>query len=361
MKYSFLSTFVLVFGAIAALFTIDMFLAKVERSETAAQAARLYTEGQQLAAAGRYNDAIAGLREALAISRDNAAYQLALANALLSAGKLDDAVSLLRDLLERDATNGEANLLMARALARQQRIAEAESYYHMAIYGRWPQDADANRTGARFELIDLLVKVDAKQQLLAELLPLQDQALTDPPTRARIARLFLLAGSPTRAADIFRQILRHEHQDADANAGLGEAEFARGNYRTAERILVAALRLRPGDAQLRKDLELCDDVVGLDPTPRGLSPAARFTRSRKILELTIGAVKQCTPSPTLEALTNQATEALKRRIPASRQADAAETDLNLAEKLWQAQKTSCVEPSQTSNEVLSLVMEKVSQ
>ena len=360
MRYSFVGTFVLVFAAIAGLFVIDVFLERVERSESAAQAARLYNEGRQLAAKARYNDAVVSLRAALAISRDNTAYQIALANVLLSAGKLDDAESLLRDLLQRDATNGEGSLLMARALARQQRIAESESYYHMAIYGRWPQNADANRVAARFELIDLLVKVGAKQQLLAELLPLQDEPLTDPGTRARIARLFLLAGSPARAADLFRQILRHEHQDAAAYAGLGEAEFARGNYRTAESVLVVALRLKPGDAKIRKELDLADEVVGLDPTPRGLSPATRYARSRKILELTLDATKQCAAAPSLDALTAQATETLKHRASAARQAEAGEADLNLAEKLWQARKTSCAS-AQPPDEALTLVMEKVSQ
>ena len=341
MKPSFLGTFGLVFAAIAALFAVDMFLAKVERSETAAQAARLYKKGEQLAAAGRYNEAVTSLRDALAISRDNATWQLALGNALLSAGKLDDAESLLRDLLQRDATNGEGNLLMARALARQQRIAVAESYYHMAIYGRWPRDADANRIRARFELIDLLVKVDAKQQLLAELLPLQDEPLTDPATRARIARLFLLAGSPARAADLFRQILHHQRQDADAYAGLGDAEFARGNYRTAESILVVALRLKPGDAQVRKDLELCDEVVGLDPTPRGLTPAARFARSRKLVQALLEDAGKCNLPATVRA--------------------GATTDANLAaaDKLWQARKASC--PGTPPDPAVVIVMDKIAE
>jgi len=337
----FLTTFVLVFGAIAALFAIDMFLAKVERAETAAQAARLYNEGKQLAAAGRYNNAIVSLRAALAISRDNTGYQLALANALLSAGKLDDTESLLRDLLQHDATDGQANLLMARALARQQRIAEAESYYHMAIYGRWPRDAGAHRIEARFELIDLLVKIDAKQELLAELLPLQDEPLTDSAMRARVARLFLLAGSPARAADIFRQIVRHEHQDGDAYAGLGEAEFARGNYRTAESVLVVALRLKPGDAQLRKDLEVSDEVVGMDPTARGLTPAQRLARSRKLVQALLDDARKC-------------------NLPATaRPGPATDANFATAEKLWQARKASC--PGSPPSPALAIVMDKIAE
>ena len=138
---SFLGTFALVFLAIGALFAIDTFLAKVEQSEMATQAARLFREGQLLAQEGRDAESIARLRAALAISRDNPAYQLALADVLLRANKLADAEALLANMLQNDATDGGANLLMARALARQGKPEAAEFYYHMAIYGQWPQDA----------------------------------------------------------------------------------------------------------------------------------------------------------------------------------------------------------------------------
>ena len=50
-----------------------------------------------------------------------------------------------------------------------------------------------------------------------------------------MGRLFLLAGSPARAADVFRGILHDSPANAEAHAGLGEAEFARDNYRAAQR------------------------------------------------------------------------------------------------------------------------------
>ena len=61
-----------------------------------------------------------------------------------------------------------------------------------------------NRLRVRFELIDLLAQRNSKEELLAELLPIQDEAPRDLKTRTQMGRLFLLAGSPARAADIFR-------------------------------------------------------------------------------------------------------------------------------------------------------------
>ena len=87
---------------------------------------------------------------------------------------------------------------------------------------------------------------------MAELLPLQYEAPDNLQTRKRIARLYLLAGSPSRALDLFKEILRQQPQDFDAYAGLGEAEFARGNYRTARTNFMVALRLKPADEEIGK-------------------------------------------------------------------------------------------------------------
>jgi tetratricopeptide (TPR) repeat protein len=358
---SFLGTLALVFVAIVALFAIDTFLAKVEQSETAAQAARLFREGQRLAQECRSADSIARLRAALALSRDNPEYQLALADALFRAGRLADADALLTTMLQNDATDGGANLLMARVLAQQGKLEAAEFYYHMAIYGRWPQDAAANRIRARFELIDLLVKEGNRKALLAELLPLQDEAPVDLETRRRIAHLFLLAGSPGRAADMFRQILRENREDADAYAGLGEAEIASGNYRIAETNLEMAARLKPAEEDIRKRLELARQVLALDPMLRGLGAAERYRRTRELVELALDSVKPCAgdgPSGTLQTLTDEAGQALQRRLSPAQQDEATEANLELAERLWQARQKECKQTTQPGEEPLALVLAK---
>src|SRR4051812_46374701 len=107
-------TFALLFLAIAGLFALDTFLAKLEQSDSRAEARRLFQEGERLARAGRHADAIARLRGALSIERDDRDYQLALAEALLAAGRFKDAATTANDLLQHDSTSGAANLTMAR-------------------------------------------------------------------------------------------------------------------------------------------------------------------------------------------------------------------------------------------------------
>ena len=55
------------------------------------------------------------------MSRDDRAYQLALARALQAGGRSAEAQELLADLLRRQPTDGEASLLMARVLGRARR------------------------------------------------------------------------------------------------------------------------------------------------------------------------------------------------------------------------------------------------
>jgi tetratricopeptide (TPR) repeat protein len=360
----FLGTLILVFVAIAGLFAVDTFLASVERNEGQAEARRLLRQGQRLVEQGRDAEAINRFRSALSVARGNQEAQLALAKALLAVGRLADAETLLKEMLQRNATDGAANLTMARVLVQEGRTAEATSYYHQAIYGRWRQDAAANRVKVRFELIDLLVRRGAKREVLAELLPLQDEAPQDLRTRMRIARLYLLAGSPSRAIGLFREVLLRQPQDSDAYGGLGEAEFALGNYRAARTDFQAALRLNPADEHLRKRLALCEDVLALDPTQRGLIGAERYRRSLKLIELASDGMSRCVgtpPSASARDLATRAQQALKRRASPARQDAVTETNLELAEQLWDARMKECRQGPSDSEEPLALVMARLAQ
>jgi len=360
---SFLRTFSLVFLAIAALFAADMFLARMERKESRIEAAHLFKEGRVLIEHGKTDEAIERIGDAIAIDRDNRDYLRALAQEQFAAGKTADAESTLTGLLQRDSTDGFASSLMARILVNEGRFPEAISYFRRAVYGRWNEDAAGNRLRVRFELIDLLAQRNSKEELLAELLPLQEEAPRDFETQLRLGRMFLLAGSPTRAADVFRGILRNAPANADAHAGLGEAEFARGNYRTAQRDLEAALRFAPDDHATRQRLDACNELLTLDPTGRGLRPEERFERSQKLLDLTLDQTRQCSgpnPSPQLQELLDQAGKALTARVKASGQAEASESNLDLAEQLWQAGRKECVPPP-VADSPLALVLARLAQ
>ncbi len=358
-----MGTFALVFLAIAALFAADMFLAKTEQAESQVEAARLFEQGRGLMQRGENAEAIERIKEAISIERGNRDYLRTLAQAQVAAGSTADAESTLTELLQSDSTDGLANLIMARVLVKEGRFAEAISYFHRAIYGRWNEDAVENRLHVRFELIDLLAQRNSKEELLAELLPIQDEAPRDLKTRTWMGRLFLLAGSPARAADIFRGILHDAPGNTDAYDGLGEAEFARGNYRAAQRDFQTALRLAPNDQSPRRRLDVCNELLMLDPTIRRLGPVQRFNRSLKLVDLTLDETRQCiaqNPSPELQGLLDKADKTLRADVSAAHESEFSESNLDLAEQLWQARKKECKSPPAVDSP-LALVLARLSQ
>jgi tetratricopeptide (TPR) repeat protein len=360
---SFLGTVALVFLAIAILSAVDMFLAGLERKETRIEAAHLFAQGRDLMQRGKKTEAIERIQDALASDRGNHDYLRTLAQAQFEAGKTADAESTIEELLQTDSTDGLATLIMGRILAKEGQFPEAISYFRRAIYGHWNGDAAGNRLRARFEVIDLLARRNSKEELLAELLPVQDQAPRDLNTQIRLGRLFLLAGSAGRAAAVFRGVLRNVPANADAYAGLGEAEFARGDYRAAQRDFQSALRLAPVDQTTRQRLDVCNELLMLDPTVRGLGPAERFHRSLKLLDLTLDQTRPCigqNPSFQLQQFFDQAGKTLEARVSAAHQSEASEANLDLAEQLWQARRQECTPPPATDSP-LALVLARLAQ
>lgn len=239
----FVATFAVMAAAIAGLLVFDLFLARIERREATAHAANEYADGVSLLARHKISEAADRFSAAVSIDRSNTTYALGLAEAELEGGQTADAESTLHDLLERAGNDGAVNLVMARTLLRSGRSEEAKAYYHRAIYGRWGPDSTARRREARFELIDLLAQRGSRPELLAELLPLEDTPPDSVALRERVANLFISAGSPGRAATSFRQLLRQDPRNAEAYAGVGDAEMALGNFRAARADFTEALRL----------------------------------------------------------------------------------------------------------------------
>jgi tetratricopeptide (TPR) repeat protein len=358
---AFVGTFALIFAGIAGLFAVDTFLADQDRAASRAEARRLFQEGQRLEVKGDSRDAVERLRGAVAAERQNPMYQRGLAAALIAAGRTADAQSLLADRLQHDPADAESSLMMARTLERQGETRQAIAFYHRAIFGEWGEAERSRRVEARFELVNLLAAEHAQQDLLAELLPLETEAPSDPATRKRIARLFLAAGSPVRAIAIFRELVRADRHDADAYAGLGEALLQQGNYRLARPAFAAALNLRPGDREIAGRLDLCARALALDPTQRGLGASERYRRATAMLKLTVAAVDSCAgPSvaPPAAALLDTARTALAQPTPdAPSQDQAAEAQVNLAQRVWAIRSASC--PVQPWARPAELVMDKL--
>lgn len=358
----FIATFAIILAAIIVLLAFDTALARVDVKGRQSYAAREFGTGQRLLAEGKTGEAIEHLRTASTLDGENSAYRTALAQAILADGHPSTAEQILSPLLERNPTDGAANLAMARVLSKQGRDPEAKPYYHRAIYGLWPPGAESSRTAARFELIDLLARTSAKQELLAELLPIQDDSTNDAAQRKRIARLFVVAGSPSRAVPILRDVLRRDSQDADAYVTLADAALSLGDFAAARTNLLSAQKLMPEDSgSLKARISLTDSVIALDPTQRGLSLGEQLRRSRNLMQVTLASARSClaAQAPQVAAALDSSETLLVAPSSAEGQRQSIEQTLLLAEQLWGLRRTRCAPEHEGG--ALALVHNRISQ
>ena len=347
----------------------DRFLAGVEAAEVEKTAQRSYERGSSLLDDGKAAEAISFLNGAYVLERQNPDYELQLIAALTIDGKTTTAEPILTDILQRKPNDGRANLIAARLMVREGKSAEAEAYYHRAIYGEWPGNPGPHRVAARMELVDLLARTNQKQELLPELISLEAEA---PPTREiqkRLAELFVLADSPARAANVYQALVQKDPKDIAAYEGLGDAELEQGEYRAAHEAFLRAFLREPGNVTVRAHLMMLNTVTGLDPTLRQLTSAEKYRRSIRILEMTREALDQCATSnsstgSTLSSDENKqllqtADAMIRAKTPTHVTNEVAEGVLSVAEKLWHAETRVC-EPKPSDQNVLNLIMNKLS-
>jgi Flp pilus assembly protein TadD len=349
---------------VAALTALDRFLAATESAEVQSSARNAYLAGSRLLRAGKADEAVETLRTAHALVRENIEYELALVTALTDAGRTAEADPLMDDALQREPNDGQTNLIAARLAAKKGNAVQAESWYHRAIYGEWPDRAASRRLAARMELVDLLASKEQRQELLAELISLQAEAPEDVAMQRRLAQLFLAAGAPGRAAGVYQALIAKNPGDRDADAGLGEAELENGQYRDAHMAFFRAFLHNPNDASIRARLELLNTVTALDPTPRQLPTAEKYRRSLLILGMARASLEQCmakapeAPSGETAQWLAEA-DAAAAKVPAARVTnELAEKALAAAEKLWRAKVKECG-PAAAGEETLRLIMEKL--
>ncbi len=358
--------FIIAFVIVALAF-VDSALEKAEQRDLESQAQQAHAQGVQLVRQGKLNPAIELLRKAHTLERDNTLYELDLIDALIAAKRSEDAQPLMDEILLREPDDGRANLSAARLALEKDKSVDAISYYHRAIYGDWPQNAPAHRVAARMELVHLLAANGRKQELLAELLPIEEEAKTNIPIQKELGRLFLVAGSPNRAAEAYRAMIDRDPKDAGAHSGLGDAELEMGEYRNACTAFLTALRYKPRDASIQKRLDLSKALTDLDPTPRRLASMEKYRRSIHILQLAYDNLNACLaqhsgaqPADAAQALST-ARDALAARPPSHASNELSEEALGIAEKTWQARVAVCGPSVSPGDEALRLIIEKLGQ
>jgi chloride channel protein, CIC family len=341
------------------------FLTYSYRSQRNARAEMSYKEGNALMADARYPEAIERFRSALSISHSNRD-RLSLALALSKAARTNEAEIYLKELIRSDPNNGPANLGLAQIAEQQGNVQDAVDMYHKAIHGFWAENARNNRIQARMELVAALGKFGRKTQAQAELLLLVAEMPKDVSLQKQIGRLLLDYGLVKESADVFQGITQRTPQDGEGYAGLGWAEFALGDFRSAQQSFRSAIRGNPDDVTSRKQLELVEQILSIDPNLRGLNTSEKYARSRKLLEAALGSLDQCLAAETNQLLpsTTEIADAARKSLlyrgrPRSL-GDAVEANVALSEQLWKVRIDSCG-PPKDSEEMLRILMSRLSK
>jgi thioredoxin-like negative regulator of GroEL len=331
---------------IIGLSLFDRVLANIEYADLAIDAQRDYERGMHFLAARNAVAAVNALRSARAESRENLTYELALIRALGEAERFSDANTLMDEVRLRYPNDGNFNMTAARLAARQGNEEGAEAYYHRAIFGQWTSKsgkAAASRDAARMELIDYLAAKGRLQRLTAELISLEAEMPPTASVEKKIARLFLVAGAPARAATAWQSYLTSNPSDVEAWMGLADAEIQLGDYRRARSASREALRLDPDKPEVKVRDALVELLTALDPTPHQLPAAEKHARASRILDLANADLARCSPSTA--AINGAKLD--------------AEQVLAAAEKTWQQRIKTCAGISK-DEDALRLIMNKLS-
>jgi len=187
----------------------------------------------------------------------------------------------------------------------------------------------------------------------------------------RLGALMLRTQLYDRATSLFQTLLEANPRDHEALLGRGEAEFQLGNYITARTQYNRAKLVQDDDATNER-IALCNRIIELDPTRRGISLRERFRRSRVLIERARAATLTCQnpsgaafvgplvalPANLASALEN-ADRALSGR-PGRATDESVEANTLIAEELWNQAGPLC-EASSPPDPPLVHVMAKLSR
>src|ERR1700683_254032 len=323
---------------------------------------KLYQRGLADSAANRYDDAIDVFRAALTCDPTNSQYQLSLARALRDSNdprRLDEAESYLIALWQRAPQDAAVNLALARVAAHRGSIEDATRYYHNAMYGVWNTDPDANRSKARIELIQFLLKKGASDKAESELIALATALPPTPAAHLQTAQLFAQAQDYAGELSQYEEVLRLDPSSSAALAGAGQAAYNSGNYTSARGYLQAAVNANKEDEASNQLLATNELILRNDPfsghipdVERNRRIAAAFAQAetrldecgqQKGIDFNTAATPTASPLIALQSLWTEAKPDLTRlRSPA--ETDLPDAIRDVVFKIEQQTAATCGQP-----------------
>ncbi len=344
----------LLFVAAAFGFAAVGALSTMYRSQQQSLAAYWFDKGNADLARHRFERAAQEFHVALLYSRDSYDFRLNLAEALVGLGRIDEASTYFNNLWERQPENGLVNLELARIAVRNTNLEQALRYYHNAIYGVWPPEKEPMRRQTRLELIDYLLRINAKRQAQSELIALAATLGNEPDQRRRLGDLFLRVQDYQDALSAYRTTLRAQPGNTAALAGAGQASFELARYSEAARYLRPALAKSPENTSLAALLKTTELVLQMDPFRRGVSLAQRnriviqaFQAAGDRLQTCMPATGLTQPTPaerslpdTWEKMKPRITDRALRRDPS-----LVETTMDLVFDIERQTSVTCGAPT----------------
>ena len=344
---------VIVFAVMIGFFALTTMLAGAFERERRDRGRQHFESANSLMKEQNFHQAIEHYRDALLYSRTETSYQLGLANALFAAREFPETEHRLVQLRGVDPTSGIVNHRLAQLAHRNGHIDEAVAYYRTAVYGRWDDSTEATgdgiRVSVRLELVDLLEEAGRDRELAVALQELTDIDPGNREYRHRYAAKLLDIEAPGRA----------------------EAEFRLRNFLTARTHYNRAQALG-SDPATSERIALCNRVIELDPTRRGISVAERYRRSRVLVDRTRSVVIGCQNPwgdgfvgplpplpPDLRSVLDTA-DAVLRQTRDRPSDEKVEANILLAEEVWAKSRPLC-EGSGPTDEALGLVLAKLAR
>ena len=283
---------------VIVLFFLTGFITRDYHQKLGTLGRQWFEAGEQQLKSGNAAAALADFHTALVYSPDDVQIQFQLAQALAAEGRNSEARAYLLELQAHAPSDAPINLALARLSAGAGSEADAVRYYHGAIYGVWPSEAEANRLSARLELCHFLIARGDTSIAEAELIALASEIpeRNGASLHAQTGELFLSMGSAARALSEFRSALTVAHPPKDALQGAGLAAYQLGEFQAAERYLDRARRLGNKDADVSHAFDISQMVMSADPYGRELSEAERRDRARRDFEQAFGRLRSCAKS-----------------------------------------------------------------
>lgn len=308
-----------------------VFWQRARRSDLAAEAQR---EGASLLAQGRKEEAVVAFRSALAHSSRNAKLRADLGLALVETGHYAEASAYLSESAKAEPGNGPVWAGLARIAKAGGENKRAIELFHLALSKEWLPQQEELRRSAQFEYAELLSGNGRRSEAIALFLTMVEQRGDDPALAKKAADMVRTIGSAEQTEEAYALLTSRFPVDTSVWLRLGDARFAAGKDRLALEAYQSATKADKDNADAQRAVALAEQVLGLDPTRRGLSVRERARRWDEMLQRVLAAAGGCGQSPEMD----KAGTMLKRQ-PFS--LETSDRKMEAAVRIWQSTAARC--------------------